>query len=354
MALVAFNVDGQHIVDWKLEYTEAIEIPAHWKTRLSSLAGADAKDCFAADADLGVWIGNQCTTLIARNDNAPDAIASHGHTVLHRPEEGITVQIGNAAQIAAQTGCDVITGFRGADVAAGGQGAPLAPVVEHYLFPGYELYLNLGGIANISSFVQPGHIRAWDIVACNQVLNQLASELGLPYDDQGLMARKGMVRRALMQQLMGTVTVPVDRPFSLDNSWIRDTYVPLFASYEGSVYDKLATATEWIATSITTQARYCLGNRKGRILVTGGGAYNDYLVERIRCHVDPSEVVVPEKQIIDYKEAVLMALCGLLRILGIPNSFASVTGARYDTINGDVTRAPGIDPGSGDKTNIME
>jgi anhydro-N-acetylmuramic acid kinase len=232
----------------------------------------------------------------------------------------------------------VITGFRDNDIAAGGQGAPLAPVAEYYLFHGCDFYLNLGGIANLSYFNSEGHIRAWDIAPANQLLNFLSAELQLPYDDKGALARSGSVDVSLLKALNSLISLPVDHAFSLDNGWIETHFLPVLKTSEIRIPDKLATVTEFIAESVRTQIANCTPVSHGiTLLVTGGGAHNVFLIETIRRKISPVSVEVPDTDIIDFKEAILMALCGVLRIIERPNAFASVTGATHDTINGMIT-----------------
>ena len=336
LALVRFELSDKTISDWQLLFSHAEPLLPEWKLRLTQLPDADLRTFFETDAAFGKWIGVICRNIIEHTGIIPDAIASHGHTILHHPEKGYSVQIGNAAHIAWESGCDVITNLRSHDIAAGGQGAPLAPVAEYYLFPGYDYYLNLGGIANLTC-VKEGLMRAWDIAAANQLLNFLAEQEGRPFDKDGESSRRGKVNRTLVDLLRRSVQLPLSNPYSMDNSWVRQEYFPRLVAAEGSVADKLASVTEYIAQSVRAQIEGCGMSGEGvRLLVTGGGVHNTYLIERIKHHVEPAELVVPSSEIIDYKEAILMAVCGVLRLIGKPNAFASVTGAAYNTINGNI------------------
>lgn len=338
VACVRFEIEDGNIQKWQLVFSHAEPIPMTWRTRLAQLPGADLHAFFQADTDLGKFIGTLCKSLIDKYGIVPEAIASHGHTVLHHPEEGYTVQIGNAAFIATIAGCNVISDLRSNDIAAGGQGAPLAPVAEHYLFPGYDFYLNLGGIANLSSFMRTGVVRAWDICPANQLLNHLAQDQGLQYDHGGNLARRGKTDDALIEQLKQSVALPLHDAFSMDNTWVQRTYFPIIDNPEIIIEDRLASVTEFIATSIASQIDgHSQRNEDMRLLVSGGGAHNAFLVERIIHHLAPVEVIIPEASVIDFKEAMLMSVCGMLRIIGKPNAFASVTGAAFDTVNGRIT-----------------
>lgn len=337
-ALVRFHVRGAQVTRWELLHTHAQPVTATWKKRLGDLPSADLPHVLRAHVELGAMIGTQCREIAAQTGVIPDAIASHGHTVLHHPAAGYSLQIGHPAHIAKLTGCKVITDFRSNDIAAGGQGAPLAPVADKFLFAGHDWYLNLGGIANITHVPVDGPVRAWDIAPCNQVLNALAAKAHRRYDAGGAMARKGTVDEFLLELLAMPVLLPVRRPFSLDNTWVRQQYFPILDNAPFSNHDKLATVTEFIAASVAAQISGISGRQKEMSLfVSGGGAHNTFLIERIDARIAPVRLVVPDTQIVDFKEAILMALCGLFRLLDMPNAFASVTGARCDTVNGLIT-----------------
>jgi anhydro-N-acetylmuramic acid kinase len=339
-AMVRFETEDSSIIHWDLISTHAEPMPQALRYQLSKLPGADLRTFFEVDVDLGRLIGAQCKAIIDQNGIIPDAIASHGHTILHHPSEGYTVQIGNPAHIAHGTGCHVISDLRSSDVAAGGQGAPLAPVAERFLFPGYDFYLNLGGIANLSYFTKDGNVLAWDIAPANQLLNFLTQKVGLPYDNGGMLARNGHIHDPLIEALKAPVPLPLFEAFSLDNSWVQEKYLPILEYAEEIVADKLKAVTEFIALSIATQIdSLCPRHADLQLFVSGGGAHNTYLIERITEHIAPIRLIMPERAVIDFKEAMLMSVCGMLRLLGVPNSFASVTGATHDTINGHVTAA---------------
>lgn len=343
MALVRFEID-QHssIASWKLLHTHAEPLSQEWKDRLVRLPRMDLQEFFQTDAELGRWIGSLCQTFNAQTNIVPDAIASHGHTVMHNPSEGYTVQVGNPAGIAQESGCTVISDFRSNDIAAGGQGAPLAPVVEHYLFPGFDFYLNLGGIANLTYRSKKDEWKAWDIAPANQLLNYLAQKVGQPYDNGGMLARNGKISDTLLSALRLPLPLPLTKAFSLDNTWVQEKYMPVLDHADVVIADQLATVTEFIASAIGTQIQsLCKPAAEMQLFITGGGAHNLYLIERITSHIAPIQCVLPERTVMDFKEAMLMSVCGMLRILHIPNAFASVTGASQDTINGKITSAGG-------------
>ena len=339
LALVRFLVDQEQILSWSLEQCREIPLQEDWKTMLGTLPGASIAVLMEADARLGQWIGNACRAMSADCGIVPDAIASHGHTIWHAPDKGYSLQIGNPAWIARLTGCLTITDFRSADIAAGGQGAPLAPVVERYGFPGFRYYLNLGGIANLSVFPASGEVRAWDIAPCNQVLNYLASKVGLPYDRDGQLAKTGEADQDLVQAILTPLGLPYGAPSSMDNSWLQQTFFPILDATDLSVADQLASVHRAIALAVSEQIRVTGGGADDRLMITGGGAHNLALVEELRTALYPVSIEIPDRQIVDFKEAILMAFCGMLRLLNRPNAYASVTGASCDTVNGVLTSA---------------
>ncbi|MCP4120495.1 MAG: anhydro-N-acetylmuramic acid kinase [Bacteroidetes bacterium] len=261
-----------------------------------------------------------------------DLICSHGHTVLHDPAAGYTLQIGDGAQVTAQTGTPTVSDLRTKDVAMGGQGAPIVPVGEKHLFTDYNMFLNIGGIANISHH-KAGNIKAYDISPGNTPLNLLAQQQGSDYDEEGRLARAGILLPELFTQLETFPFYARPVPRSLHTDTIKTGLMPMIDLFPGSLKDKLHTVTEHIAMEISKHINLLSADPKGQILVTGGGARNTYLIERIG-HFSQSEIVIPDSRIIDYKEAVVMAFFGILRLRGEVNCLASVTGARADSVGG--------------------
>lgn len=342
LALVRFHLESKSIDKWEMLATGSISFPPALREALATTDESQHEALAMVDRQLGSYFGQVCHEFSNNAGVKPDYIASHGHTIAHHPDKGYTLQIGNPEEIARHAGCPVISDFRSADIAAGGQGAPLAPVAEHYLFPGHRFYLNLGGIANLSDHGADS-IRAWDICPCNQLLNHVANSVGKSMDEDGRMARKGVVDDKLLHNLLEKANLPHHGPFSLDNKHVRNTYIDFINTSPADPADKLRTATEFIAESVFTQAQNQIKFNKNQdsMFITGGGAHNIFLAEKLGQKLDSLEirVIIPDNDIIDFKEAALMALCGALRINGIPNSFASVTGATHDTVNGEITRA---------------
>lgn len=319
--------------DYRVLAADTVPYPAEWHARLSTLEQASALEYAKANVELGYYFGQIINKFININNASVDAIASHGHTIFHQPAGGLTTQIGDGDAIAAETGLPVVSSFRTLDVALGGQGAPLVPIGDELLFGGYDACLNLGGIANIS-YRAEGKRVAFDICPCNMVLNRLARRLGLDYDPDGVYARRGVVCEGLKTRLDALDYYRQAPPKSLGKEWVMAECWPLVEAEQGTVEDLLATVTNHIAGQIADVVR-----RQGirRLLVTGGGAFNRYLLECVS-KIEPSvEVIVPDKLIVNYKEAIVFAFLGYLRLTGRVNTLASVTGARCDSIGGVVS-----------------
>jgi len=286
------------------------------------------------DIQLGKFYGKAVQEYVQINDVHPDAIASHGHTVRHHPEQGYSLQIGHGQEIANAAGIPCINQFRSVDISAGGQGAPLAPVVEHYILQDYQMFLNIGGIANISLHTQD-EIIAYDICAANQLLNHLSKQLGEPYDDKGCWAKSGEIDEALVAQLMHDPFLALDYPKSLDNNYIRERYLKLLDKTEDDPRNLLASCTSFIAKTIGKEiCTLAKQHRIDHVFISGGGAFNDYLLDLIRIEIGEVTIILPDTEMITQKESILMALCGYLHLEDKPNSFAAATGATRDTVNG--------------------
>lgn len=256
-----------------------------------------------------------------------DAVCSHGHTILHQPKKGITLQIGNQPDLAEILQQTVVCDFRVQDVAFGGQGAPLVPIGDTLLFSEYDYCLNLGGFANCS-FEESGQRIAYDICPVNIVLNFLAEKLNLPYDDRGNIARNATVDINLLAVLNTLQFYRKPPPKSLGLEWVKEFVVPVIEKAKISTEDAIATYTEHIAIQLAKQFK-----ERSMVLVTGGGAYNDYLLERVKYHKNVS-LELPNAQLVEYKEALIFGLLGVLRLRGEVNCLRSVTGATHDHSGG--------------------
>ena len=334
--------ENHHLCDWGIEQTQSIHFTKDWRSRLSSLDQSTAAEIWEADFAFGQYLGRMILPFLDKLERPPHAIASHGHTILHDPKAGFTVQIGHGAAIAAQTGLTVIDQFRALDIANGGQGAPIAPIADKWLFGQYSYCLNLGGIANITCHLNQQYI-AFDIAGANQILNALVNAIGLPYDDKGNIAKTGHLVEVLLQKQMELSYFQAQPPKSLSNQWVWNAQVLPFVNSEAPLEDKLNTATELIARqirmSILSATTHCPEYRVGHsVMVSGGGAFNDFLMERISYWLSQTplqlKIVKPSDTIIEFKEAIFMALMGALKLIGQPNCLMSVTGARQNVSGG--------------------
>lgn len=304
----------------------------HWKKRLDGLQTVSAEQYLETNAQYGAFVAAQVLLFLNDVPEKPDLIASHGHTVFHQPEKGFTAQIGSGAVIAARTGVPTVCDFRSLDVALGGQGAPLVPIGDQLLFSSYASCLNLGGIANISFLSNNGQRMAYDISEANLLLNFLSEKTGRHYDDKGAMARAGTADATLLGQLNALPYYAQSGVKSLGREWFEKNIQPLFDASTLSLNDQLATATEHVAHVIANDLN---SHHLVNTLVTGGGAFNEFLLERIREKTN-CELIVPDTQTVQFKEALIFALLGHLRVSGRINTLASVTGAARDSIGGAV------------------
>ncbi|HXB07704.1 MAG TPA: anhydro-N-acetylmuramic acid kinase [Puia sp.] len=329
---------------------------AEWRRRLAGAPGLSAREWLLLHAEYGRYLGERVNAFIEEYglQFRVQLIASHGHTSFHDPARRMTAQLGDGAAIAAATRINVVSDLRAMDVALGGQGAPIVPIGERLLLPGYDLYLNLGGIANIS-LQRDDRFLAFDVCPANRVLNALAADEGLEFDADGALAAAGRVDAALLERLNALPYYGEVYPKSLANEFGTETVLPLVRAAGLSTADALRTYVEHIAAQIGRAVeRVAMGGAgaatgagdagqtgvvgAGKMLVTGGGAHNGFLVDRLteRLAASGVDVVVPEAVLVDYKEALVMALIGVLRWREENNVLASVTGASRDSIGGAV------------------
>jgi len=258
-----------------------------------------------------------------------DAICSHGHTILHQPQNGFTLQIGNLPNIAKIVGRKVVCDFRVQDVQLGGQGAPLVPIGDRILFSEYDYCLNLGGFSNVS-FEEKNNRVAFDISPVNTVLNFYANKLGLDYDDKGEISRSGNINSDLLNELNALEYYSKAFPKSLGFEFVKEIVLPLIEKYSIAIEDKMHSFTEHIAL----QTAKALSSKNGKLLVTGGGAYNAFLMERMQFYLPDMEIIIPDAEILEFKEALIFALLGVLKLRNEINVLSSVTGAKRDHSSG--------------------
>ena len=317
--------------EYRILKAETLNYTPFWKNRLKSVENASALDLAKTNVDYGHFIAQSVKRFLENVSERPDFIASHGHTVFHQPDTGLTLQIGDGATIAALTAIPTVSDFRSGNVALGGQGAPLVPVGDALLFGNYDMCLNIGGFSNISYQENCERI-AFDICPANIVLNHYAEKTGLNYDKDGAEARKGKLNLELFELLNRLDFYQIKKNKSLGKEWVLKTIYPLLQSFDINTNDVLNTLTEHIAYQIAEKLNI---KSKTTVLITGGGAKNKYLKERIENFTD-KHLTIGEENLINYKEALIFAFLGLLRWLGEPNSLKSATGACRDHCGGGI------------------
>ncbi|WP_374551472.1 anhydro-N-acetylmuramic acid kinase [Flavobacterium sp.] len=319
---------------WSYEILECetVSYDENWLNKLKSAINFSTTELEQVNIDYTALLGRVIKDFISKyNLKNIDAVCSHGHTILHQPQNGFTLQIGNLPEIAKIIGERVVCDFRVQDVKLGGQGAPLVPIGDRILFSEYEFCLNLGGFSNIS-FEDNGKRIAFDISPVNTVLNFYANNLGFDYDNKGKIARRGIINHELLMELNNLEFYKKPFPKSLGFEFVKDIILPLIEKHSISVEDKMRTFVEHIAM----QVENVLGKNLGKLLVTGGGAYNDFLIERMQFHLPNIKIIIPNKKTLEYKEALIFALLGVLKLRNETNVLSSVTGAKHDHSSGEI------------------
>ncbi|MFN0730034.1 anhydro-N-acetylmuramic acid kinase [Polaribacter gochangensis] len=328
--LVYVLFDKNSYDNFEIQYSETIAYSKLWKEKLAKAIDKSEKELQELDIEYGELLADKVTNFIKKNRILNlDFIASHGHTILHQPEKGITLQIGNGQIIANKTQQKVVCDFRTQDVKLGGQGAPLVPIGDDFLFHQYDACLNLGGFANVSFKAQHKRI-AFDICPVNIVLNYYVSTLGLEYDDKGKIAASGIIHTELLGELNSLRFYKTEPPKSLGLEWVQSTIFPLIDKKNLTIKDVLATFIEHVAIQIAASTKKCKN-----IFITGGGAFNEFLMQRMKHH-SSLEIIIPNSQIVNYKEALIFAFLGLLRIDNQVNCLKSVTGASENHSSGEI------------------
>lgn len=316
--------------EFKILAGETIPYSPEWIRRLKSAHELNGRDLILFHKELGRFFGIQTKEFIQRHHILKlDFIASHGHTVYHEPKLGLNFQAGDGHCIAAETACPTVFDFRSLDIALGGQGAPFVPIGDRYLFSDYDACLNLGGISNIS-FERAGQIFAFDISPFNILLNNFSQRMGYPFDDKGQLARSGSVNRDVVEQLNKLDYFKRSSPKSLSRELIDSEYSSVLENHTLTEMDWLRSLIEHYVIQISDVFE---NNRIKNILLSGGGVYNSFFVEELSKRTN-TQLIIPDKMTIDFKEALLFAFLGCLKKADLPNVFSSVTGASRDSISG--------------------
>lgn len=320
------NDQWQYVIHQAYTYTYSKD----WETRLKNLSKGSAYEFEKTNHEYGRLLGSFINEFVESNKIQPNYIASHGHTIFHQPQLGFTSQIGSGADIYAITNIPVICDFRSVDVALGGQGAPLVPLGDQLLFGEYQFCLNMGGIANVTINAK-SKIEAFDIAAANIVLNNLANQIGYAYDDDGLLSKAGHFNTNLFDELNLVEYYALTPPKSLGREWVDAVVFPILHNFDIPIEDKLHTYVMHLCMQISKAIMPSITDGS-KMLVTGGGAHNSFLISKLK-DCTTVEVVVPDKETVDFKEALIFAFLGMLRINGQFNSLASVTGASNNAID---------------------
>jgi anhydro-N-acetylmuramic acid kinase len=284
----------------------------------------------------GTWLGEHAKKFIEEYNLEVDFISSHGHTTHHQPARGLTFQIGSGQHLANASGQKVVCDFRTNDVALGGQGAPLVPIGDRLFFSSYDFCLNLGGISNIS-FEQNGKRLAYDIGLANMILNHITQKVQLAYDEDGQLARKGTLNKGLLQQLNALEFYSLPFPKSIGFEWFVEKVVPIVDGTVDSLENLLRTAIHHICEQVALQVQQQATKKENTLLVTGGGALNSFLIDTLQEKLgSTTKVETPSKTLIEYKEALVFGLMGVLRLEQEINCLSSVTGAKRDSSSGVV------------------
>lgn len=337
---------------YEIDAAECISYATEWKDNLQQAPELNGYELTLLHKNYGFYLGNAVNDFISNHSIQPQLVSSHGHTIYHDPKKCLSLQIGDGAALYACTQIPVVCDFRSVDVCMHGQGAPLVPIGDKLLFADYDFCLNLGGIANISFDSKDGKRIAFDISPCNLVLNKLAEMLGFEYDKSGKIARNGKVDEALLTQLNSWQYYKLEAPKSLDKEALLHELMPMINASEISEEDKLATFTihiaQQIAKTINAQVHSKINTQNSKLqdisytqnpkntlqlLATGGGAFNIFLIETLQ-QLTEVKIVVPDAKLVNYKEALVFAFLGLLRVQNLPNCLATVTGAKADNIGG--------------------
>jgi len=319
---------------FEIRETKSVSYDTEMKARLQKALHLSATELLTFHSTYGTWLGEQCNLFINQFKLDVDVISSHGHTVHHQPENGFTYQIGSGQHIANVSKHKVICDFRTNDVALGGQGAPLVPIGDQLLFEQYDFCLNLGGISNVS-FEYQGKRVAYDIGLANMILNYITQKIELPFDNDGLLASRGVMNHEMFERLNGLEYYTLAFPKSTGYEWFLKEVVPIVDSTDDTIENLLHTAVHHISEQIANQIRRHTAKVEHDLLVTGGGALNSFLMKTIQSKLKNTVTIIrSDKTLIEFKEALVFALMGVLRLEKKTNVLCSVTGAHKDSSSG--------------------
>lgn len=322
--------------EWKYEFIscETVPYPEGILSELRDPGKPGEDDLHRLDDLLGHFYASILNKFHKNRGLKPDFIASHGHTILHEPDKSISFQAGSGSIMARETGLLVVNDFRSEDVRQGGQGAPLVPMGDRLFFSEYGACLNLGGFANISYEDEEGKRVAYDTSPLNMAFNYIAGMKGLEYDEDGKMAARGQIDPGLLLTMNELAYYRQAPPKSLGSEWFRDHFLPLLTQSRLSPEELMATTLEHLACQMTDSIT---ASKASKVLLSGGGALNQSLVKRL-LELGSAEIIVPDHDLLNYKEALIFALLGVLKVRGEINVLSSVTGGKLDLSAGQINK----------------
>jgi anhydro-N-acetylmuramic acid kinase len=330
LAYIHFAVENNY--NFEILEAQTVDYSKNWREKLDAAIDLEDDKLEELNKEYTKYLAEVILEFVAENNiQRLDAVCSHGHTIKHEPQNGFTLQIGNLPEISKYLQQRVVCDFRVQDVALGGQGAPLVPIGDKILFSDYRYCLNLGGFANISE-KQSDEILAYDICAVNTVLNHYTRQLGKEYDDKGRIAAGGVLNKELLHQLNNLQFYSLKPPKSLGIEWVKAEVLPILNSVELPIPDILHTYVIHVAQQVT---KVLDPRENAKVLVTGGGAFNDFLIQKFKAY-SKCEFVIPGNRIIDFKEALIFGLLGVLKLEGKVNVLSLVTGASKDHASGRI------------------
>ena len=325
------NFQKNKFWEYKILFAKTFKYDDLWKNKLECSQDLNRNKLKILNEEYTKFLAYKINKFIEENSiKEIDFIGSHGHTIFHKPSAGYTFQIGNIQNLANYVGKTIICDFRIGDVMLGGQGAPLVPIGDLLLFKNHDTCLNLGGFANIS-IKKNNKIIAYDICAVNTVFNFLSKKIKLEFDNEGSNARKGKFIKDLYDKLENLKYYSLNPPKSLGIEWVKSKIFPLLEHFSSfSVYDLMHTYLVHISKEIAKNL-----NQSNSVLITGGGAYNSFLIEQIRKYTN-AELILPERLLIEYKEAIIFGFLGVLKFRNEINCLKSVTGSKKDHSSGKI------------------
>lgn len=331
LAQLKFKISDKGIWSFEIIKSETLAYSKLWKNNLQEAISYPKEKMLDFNTAYTRYLADVISEFINKfKIKNLDGVCSHGHTIWHQPENGLTLQIGNLPLLAKSIKQKVICNFRVQDVALGGNGAPLVPIGDGLLFSNYDYCLNLGGFANISFENKNLKRIAFDVCPVNIVMNDYAELFGKPYDEDGKIAASGKLNTELLQKLNDSDYYSKKAPKSLGLEWVQKNIFPILKSSGSSAEDILHTFVEHVAIQLANQFR-----DKASVLITGGGVYNRYLIDRLKSHSNV-KIVIPSSELIEYKEALIFGLLGVLRLRDDVNCLSSVTGAEKDHSSGEI------------------